>query len=158
MLQHITVVALSDVTHNPSTTPHVMANSLDGLVDDILIQILQALSVHAVLSLRKVSPILVDNENEHAQRETRRLGGTIYSPNSAASGMPDFAPTFLGATYPYPVPRVPSPCSPRRSSNDARCERSTSTMRGHVCLPTSSCPSTTSAWTKWCLFRAGRNY
>ncbi|KAG8221670.1 hypothetical protein J3R82DRAFT_1955 [Butyriboletus roseoflavus] len=32
-----------------------MANGLDTLVDDILIQILQALSVHAVLSLRKTS-------------------------------------------------------------------------------------------------------
>lgn len=40
-----------------------MTNSLDRLVDDIVIQIFQALPVHAVLSLRKVSP--------HSRRETR---------------------------------------------------------------------------------------
>ena len=67
MFQHVAIVALSDATHVSPTTLH-MASSLDRLVDDILIQILQALSVRAVLSIRKVSPVLVKVENEHAER------------------------------------------------------------------------------------------
>ncbi|KAF8552642.1 hypothetical protein OG21DRAFT_1486025 [Imleria badia] len=48
-------MALSDATHNSLTTLHTMGSSLDKLIDDILIQIFQTLSVHAVLSLRKTS-------------------------------------------------------------------------------------------------------
>jgi hypothetical protein len=51
------VVALSGDT--PDSTSHsivrYMDTSLDKLVDDILIQVLQTLSVHAILALRKVS-------------------------------------------------------------------------------------------------------
>lgn len=68
MFQHVAIVALSDATHVSPTTLHTMAGSLDKLVDDILIQILQALSVRSVLSIRKVSPVLVKVENEHAER------------------------------------------------------------------------------------------
>lgn len=38
-----------------SNSPTMTSNSLDGLVDDIVIQILQALSVRALLALRTVS-------------------------------------------------------------------------------------------------------
>lgn len=139
MLQHTAVMALSNVTHNSPTTLNAMANSLDKLVDDILIQILQEVSVHAVLSLRKVSPY-PRRQQKQTQEETRRLGGTTYSPNSAAFGTPGFALRFWRVICPYQVFYVTSPCSLRRSWNDARCERSTSTVRGQVCLRTRSFP------------------
>jgi hypothetical protein len=68
MFQHVAVVAFSGATHDSPTTLRTMASSLDKLVDDILIQIFQVLSVPAVLSLRKVSLVFVKEENEKAQR------------------------------------------------------------------------------------------
>ena len=67
MSHHAVTVAHSDATLTP-TTLHTMNSSLDKLVDDVLIQILQALSVRAVLSLRKVSSVRLEHENGETQR------------------------------------------------------------------------------------------
>lgn len=157
MMLHAAVVALSDATHNSPT----MASSLDKLVDDILIEVFQTLSVHAVLSLRKVSPGLDKYKRE--LKGHRRLDATISSVNSAASGTLGFALMSWRVICLYPVPHVPSPCSLRRSSSSALCEHSTLRECGHGCLRIRSFPGTRTtaparAWTKSYLFRVGQNY
>ena len=118
MLQHTALMALSGATHNSPTATYATTSSLDKLVDDIVIQILQTLSVHAVLSLRKVSPVFVRDEDGHA-KDARRLDGTTSSVNFAASGTLGFALKSWHATCLHPVRHGPSLCSPQGSSNNA---------------------------------------
>lgn len=76
MFQRVAVTAFSDATHDSPTPLRTMASNLDKLVDDIMIQILQALSVRAVLSLRKVSPC--QRRKRESSKETRPLDGTMF--------------------------------------------------------------------------------
>jgi len=56
------------MSHHAVVALHTMNSNIDKLVDDVLIQILQASSVRAVLSLRKVSFVRLENENGETQR------------------------------------------------------------------------------------------
>ncbi|KAG9311245.1 hypothetical protein JVU11DRAFT_8327 [Chiua virens] len=113
------------------------SSSLDRLVDDILIQILQVLSVTTVLSLRKVSShsLFISKKRTNTNKDVRRrLDVTIFSVNSDASGTPGSVPRSLDATFLYLDRHVLSLCSPQQSSSSAHCEPSSLTKHGHACL------------------------
>lgn len=79
MFQHPAAIALSNPTHHSLTRLYTMPScSLDKLVDDILIQILQTLSVHTILSLRRVSPFPL-RRGELKERMTEKTSRRYYA-------------------------------------------------------------------------------
>lgn len=110
MLQHTAVVALSNATHNSPTRRYTMSSSgLDKLVDDILIQILQALSVHTILSLRKVSPILIEHKSVPSSKEDETSRRYYLLSKLRCVWYARFCAEVLARNLPPPGPPLPLP-------------------------------------------------